>query len=158
MFSPCGSARHETELNQRLPPCSFNKWRYLICVTIYLEYTKPSGSVFFNIGVHVSHPSVVLYSRLFSPGPLAITIAVPASQACTPRKSNVPPSLAPSATQPSSALRSNSVTLQIAQNYRPEAHTRIMPPSQLPLFQQQKTQYPLGGNPRRVYFRPPAGI
>lgn len=60
---------------------------------------KPLGeSGFVNARLHVRHPSTVLYSRLLSPGPLAITIAVCASQACTPRKSSVAPSFAASGT------------------------------------------------------------
>ncbi len=57
---------------------------------------NPSLSPFSKRTTHVLHPSVVLYNRLFSPGPEAITIAVIASQACTPRKSSVAPSLAAS--------------------------------------------------------------
>jgi len=59
---------------------------------------KPSLSGLMKINFHVWHPSVVLYSRLISPGPLAITIAVSASQACTPRKSSVAPSFVASGT------------------------------------------------------------
>ncbi len=49
-----------------------------------------------RIKFHVPHPSVVLYNRLLSPGPLASTTALIAFQACTPRKSRVAPSLAAS--------------------------------------------------------------
>jgi len=51
-----------------------------------------------KISFHVLHPSLVLYSLLFSPVPEAITIAVFASHACTPRKSSVAPSVAASGT------------------------------------------------------------
>jgi len=56
-------------------------------------------------------PSVVLYSRLFSPGPEAITIAVSASHAWTPRKSRVAPSVAASGIAQAVQCRPPSVVL-----------------------------------------------
>src|SRR5208337_4470387 len=61
--------------------------RTVFALVIRTASQNPSLSGFVNTSFHVWHPSVVLYSRDKSPLPLDITIAVFASNACTPRKS-----------------------------------------------------------------------
>ncbi len=99
---------------------------------------NPFGSSFRKFSDHVLHPSFVLYSLLFSPGPLAITIAVVASHACTPRKSSVAPSLSASGTAhfcqcaPPSVVLSTVPPVPLAQATLPSTESMPRRPAVVP--------------------------